>query len=119
MLFDLADGLTVMTLPSQLSPIELKKLLDAGRSLVLLDVRESEEVALVRLDGSVHIPMGDIPGRVHELDPDADIVVYCHHGIRSANVAAFLKHRDFASVANLSGGIDAWSLMIDLSLPRY
>ncbi len=108
-----------MTLPSQLSPAQVKQLLDAGEPLVLLDVREPEEVELVRLAGAVHIPMGDIPARVHELDPDADIVVYCHHGIRSANVAAFLMQRDFTSVANLSGGIDAWSLTVDRSLLRY
>jgi len=108
-----------MPLPDSLAPRELRRLLDAGHPLVLLDVREPEEVALVRLDGAVHIPMGEIPGRLHELDPDADIVVYCHHGIRSANVAAFLLRRDFASVANLSGGIDAWSLTVDPSLPRY
>lgn len=108
-----------MKLPSHLSPTQLKHLLDAGHSLVLLDVREPEEVALVRIAGAVHIPMGDIPGRIHELDPDADIVVYCHHGIRSANVAAFLMQREFTSVANLSGGIDAWSLTVDRSLPRY
>jgi len=63
--------------------------------------------------------MGEIPARLHELDPDADIVVYCHHGVRSANVAAFLAHRDFTSVANLTGGIDRWSLTVDPSLPRY
>jgi rhodanese-related sulfurtransferase len=108
-----------MPLPPQLSPSEFKHLIDAGRPLVLLDVREPEEVAFVRLDGAVHIPMGEIPGRLHELDPDADIVIYCHHGIRSANVAAFLMQRDFASVANLSGGIDAWSLTVDPLLPRY
>ena len=108
-----------MPLSPQLSPTEVKQRLDAGEPLVLLDVREPEEVAIVRLDGAVHIPMGDIPGRVHELDPDADIVVYCHHGIRSASVAAFLMQREFGSVANLSGGIDAWSLTVDSSLPRY
>ena len=108
-----------MALPSQLSPRELKQLLDSGRTLLLLDVREPEEVALVRIDGAVHIPMHEIAGRLHELDPDADVVVYCHHGIRSANVAAFLLQRDFVSVANLSGGIDAWAATVDPSLPRY
>ncbi len=102
-----------------LSPAEVKRLLDAGHPLVLLDVREPEEVALVRIGGAVHIPMAEVPGRLHELDPDADIVVYCHHGIRSASVAAFLAQRDFSNVANLTGGIDAWSLTIDPSLPRY
>jgi rhodanese-related sulfurtransferase len=108
-----------MSLPPNLSPVQLKQLLDAGHPLILLDVREPEEVALVRIDGALHIPMGEIPARLHELDAEADIVVYCHHGIRSANVAVFLKQRDFPSVANLSGGIDAWSLSIDPSLPRY
>jgi rhodanese-related sulfurtransferase len=108
-----------MNLPSQLSPAHVKQLLDAGEPLVLLDVREPEEVALGRIAGALHIPMGDIPGRLHELDPDADIVVYCHHGIRSASVVAFLRQREFTSVANLSGGIDAWALTIDPTLPRY
>ncbi len=103
----------------QLSPLQVKRMLEGGQRLVLLDVREPEEVALVRLPGSLHIPMGEIPGRLHELDPDADIVVYCHHGIRSANVVAFLAQRDFAHVANLAGGIDAWARSVDLSLPRY
>jgi len=107
-------------LPSgELSPSEVKRLIDAGHALVLLDVREPEEVDLVRLEGSVHIPMGDIPRRLGELDPQADIVVYCHHGMRSAEVAAFLSQHDFAHVANLSGGIDAWSRKVDPSLPRY
>src|SRR5574337_149809 len=108
-----------MALPAQLQPAELKRLLDSGAPLVLLDVREPEEVAFVHLPGAVHIPMGEIPGRVHELDPDADIVVYCHHGVRSAHVAGFLTQRDFTSVANLMGGIDAWSAGVDPTLPRY
>ena len=108
-----------MAMPRQISPVEVKRLLDLGHPLVLLDVREPEEVALVRLEGALHIPMGEIPGRLHELDPDAAIVVYCHHGIRSANVAVFLAQREFTSVANLTGGIDGWSLRVDPSLPRY
>ncbi|HVM98029.1 MAG TPA: rhodanese-like domain-containing protein [Candidatus Acidoferrales bacterium] len=108
-----------MPLPSELSPGEVKRLIDSGHAPILLDVREPEEVELVHITGSLHIPMGEIPGRLHELDPDADIVVYCHHGIRSADVVAFLKRHEFGSVANLSGGIEAWSLQVDRSLPRY
>ncbi len=103
----------------QLAPQAVRMMLQSGRPLVLLDVREPEEVALVRLPGSVHIPMGEIPGRLHELDPEAPIVVYCHHGIRSANVAAYLAQRDFTDVANLMGGIDAWAQTVDPSLLRY
>ena len=108
-----------MALPRELTPSDLHRLLSTGHPLVLLDVREPEEVALVRLPDSTHIPMGEIPGRLHELDPDADIVAYCHHGIRSASVVAFLLQRDFPNVANLSGGIDAWSLCVDPSVARY
>lgn len=108
-----------MPLPQALEAQDVKKLLDAGHPLVLLDVREPEELAIVRIEGAVHIPMGEIPARVHELDPDADLVVYCHHGMRSANVCAFLRQRDFHSVANLSGGIDAWALTVDPTLRRY
>lgn len=103
----------------EVTPIEVKQQLDSGRPLVLLDVRELEELQLARLPGVVHIPMGDVPGRVHELDPDAEIVVFCHHGIRSASVAQFLAQREFAHVVNLAGGIDAWSVTVDPSVPRY
>ncbi len=108
-----------MALPESLFPTQVKQLLDAGRPLVLLDVRENEEVAIARIPGSVHIPMGDIPGRLHELDPDADMVVYCHHGMRSANVIAFLRQHEFRNLANLTGGIEAWSASVDPALPRY
>ena len=72
-----------------------------AEDLVLLDVREAEEVALVQLPHSVHIPMGDIPGRLHELDPEAEIVVYCHHGVRSLRVAHFLHQHDFERAVSL------------------
>jgi len=103
----------------QVSPAEVQRQLDSDRPPVLLDVREPEELLLARLPGAVHIPMGEVPGRLHELDPDAEIVVFCHHGIRSAQVAQFLAQRDFAHVANLAGGIDAWSVSVDPSVPRY
>jgi rhodanese-related sulfurtransferase len=103
----------------QLSPAEVKQRLDNGGALVLLDVREPQELVLAALPGAVHIPMGEIAGRLHELDPDAEIVVFCHHGIRSASVARFLAERAFAHVANLAGGIDAWSMHVDPSVPRY
>ncbi len=108
-----------MPLPDQLSVQELKRRLDQGHQIVLLDVREPEEVALVRIDGCVHIPMAEIPNRIHELAPQADIVVYCHHGLRSASVAGLLRRQAFSNVANLTGGIDAWAALIDPRLARY
>lgn len=103
----------------EISPQDLKTRLDKGEAVVLLDVREPEEVEIVHLPGSVPIPMGDIPGRVHELDPDKEIVVYCHHGIRSMRVAMFLAQRDFDQVKNLAGGIDAWARDVAPGMARY
>ena len=103
----------------EILPQELKTRLDRGDPLVLLDVREPEEVAIVQLPGAVHIPMGDISGRLHELEPDKEIIVYCHHGIRSMRVAMFLAQRDFAQVKNLAGGIDAWALDVEPGMARY
>jgi len=104
---------------AEVSGRQVKQQLDSGRPVVLLDVREPEELRLARLPGALHIPMGEVAGRLHELDPDAEIVVFCHHGMRSASVAQFLAQRDFAHVANLVGGIDAWSVLVDPSVPRY
>jgi rhodanese-related sulfurtransferase len=103
----------------EISVHELKAKLEAGEPVVLLDVRELDEVAFVRIPGSVHIPLGEIPGRLHELDPDKEIAVYCHLGVRSLHVANFLEQRDFAHVASLAGGIDAWAVEIEPGMPRY
>lgn len=87
---------------------------------LLLDVREDWEVAIARLDGSLHIPMHEIPGRLHELlDAHRPIVCYCHHGMRSMQVAMFLEHRGAREVHNLVGGIDAWAQRVDPDCARY
>ena len=85
----------------------------------MLDVRESEEVEIACIPKCRHIPMGDIPGRLHELNPDANIVVYCHHGIRSMQVANFLVQHDFEQVLNLAGGIEAWAVVVEPGMARY
>ena len=103
----------------EILPQDLKARLDKGDAVVLLDVREPEEVEIVQLLGSVHIPMGDIPGRLHELDPDKEIIVYCHHGVRSMRVAMFLAQHDFGQVKNLAGGIDAWAIAVAPGMMRY
>jgi rhodanese-related sulfurtransferase len=90
-----------------------------AKSLLLLDVRETFERETAAIQPSVHIPMNDIPERHGELPRDRRIVVYCHHGTRSAMVAAYLEKEGFADVANLTGGIDAWSAQVDPSVPRY
>ena len=103
----------------EISVTELKRRLDAGDAPALLDVRENEELAICRLAGAIHIPMGELPGRVHELDADRELVVFCHHGQRSAAVVEFLGRHDFAHVANLRGGIERWAVEVDASLARY
>ncbi len=103
----------------ELEPMEVKRRLDRGEELALLDVREPEEVRIAALPGAIHIPMGEIPARLAELDRDAEWVVVCHHGVRSAQVAMYLARIGFARVSNLSGGIDEWSLTVDPAIPRY
>jgi rhodanese-related sulfurtransferase len=103
----------------KIDPVTLKARLDRGESVLILDVREPFEIALAPFPGATHIPMGDIPSRLTELDPDRETVVVCHHGVRSAQVAMYLAQNGFERVLNLSGGIDAWSEDADPSTPRY
>jgi rhodanese-related sulfurtransferase len=86
---------------------------------LLLDVREPMEYRICHLENATLIPMNAIPGRLAELDADAEIVCICHHGARSLQVAAFLERNGFAKVINLSGGMHAWSLQVDPSMPTY
>ena len=103
----------------KIDPVTLKARLDRGESVLILDVREPFEIALAPFPGATHIPMGDIPSRLIELDPDRETVVVCHRGVRSAQVAMYLAQNGFEHVLNLSGGIDAWSEDADPSTPRY
>lgn len=87
---------------------------------LLLDVREPWEVATAALPGAVLIPMNEIPARADtELDPDAPIVVMCHHGARSLSVTMWLRERGFDHVQSLAGGIDYYSRVVDGTVPRY
>jgi len=103
-----------------LSPTEVeRRLRDGPAGPVLLDVREPFERGLARIHPSVHIPMQEIPGRLSEIPRDRPLIVYCHTGVRSAMVAGFLEQRGYRQVANLNGGIDAWSREVDRRVPRY
>lgn len=104
---------------SEIVPLELKRRIDRGERPVIVDVREPGEVEITAFPGAVNIPMGDIPSRLSELDPDAETVVVCHHGVRSAQVAMYLARAGFERIFNLTGGIDAWSLEADSAVPRY
>lgn len=91
----------------------------SGEDVVLLDVREPEEVATAAVKGAVRIPMREVPARLAELDAEKPLVVMCHSGGRSRRVAEFLSGNGFRNVFNLKGGIDAWSTQIDSQVPRY
>jgi len=107
----------------QLHPADVQALVDAGPAPLLLDVREAIEFrfAAIRLPGlqTLHMPMNEVPQRIAELDPAQPILCICHHGMRSAQVVAYLERAGFVSVYNLAGGIDAWSQHVDPALPRY
>lgn len=92
---------------------------NAREAPMLLDVREVGEFGYCAIAGSVNIPMGSVPARLDELDPQRQIVCVCHHGMRSAQVAMFLASRGYGKVLNLSGGIDAWSRQVDPTVPVY
>jgi rhodanese-related sulfurtransferase len=111
---------------AQIRPSQLSDWLESVRDYgapVVLDVREPSElqIASVKADGFelLTIPMGVIPPRLNELNPEQPIACLCHHGGRSMQVAAFLQARGFAHVANIAGGINAWSAELDPSIPRY
>src|SRR5580658_5138064 len=92
----------------------------AQETPVLLDVREPWEFQTASLPDSLLMPMGEVTSRAHtELDPDAHIVVLCHHGQRSLSVAMWLRGQGFERAQSLAGGIDAWSRTIDATVPRY
>ncbi|WP_234084009.1 rhodanese-like domain-containing protein [Azonexus sp. R2A61] len=105
----------------QLGPVQLAEwLADESRPRpVLVDVREPWEVELCRIEGAEHIPMHTIPLRAGELPADRDVVVICHHGGRSMQVAFFLERQGFASVHNLAGGVEAWACEVDPGMRRY
>jgi rhodanese-related sulfurtransferase len=104
---------------TEITVFDLKRRRDGGEPLVLLDVREPDEIATAALSGATFIPMAEIPARRAELPPDTPIVVICHAGSRSARVTQFLNENGYPNAVNLAGGIDAWSVSIDPGVPRY
>ena len=105
--------------PFEVTPEELRDALAQEAPPLLLDCRQPEEFAICALSGAFLVPMNEIPSRLQELDPDARTIVYCHHGVRSLHVTAFLRQQGFRDVRSLRGGIDRWSLAIDPGVPRY
>ena len=98
---------------------ELARRRSEGEHFILLDVRESDELATVQIEWAKWIPMREVPARVGELDTQTPVAVMCHHGGRSERVAAFLTARGFTDVVNVEGGIDAYAERIEPDLARY
>lgn len=103
----------------EIDVLKLKALRDSGEAHVLLDVREPDELAICHIDGSVDIPMQQVPARLRELPKDSAIVVMCHHGGRSRMVTNFLRQQGYDKAVNLRGGIDAWAQIVDPDTARY
>ncbi len=106
----------------EISPLELKLRLDAREATVLIDVREPAEFAIARIQGAELIPMNTIPGQLQRLEGLADeslVVAFCHHGVRSLNVVAWLHAQGLTNAVSLAGGIDRWSNEIDPQGPHY
>ncbi|MEW6248765.1 MAG: rhodanese-like domain-containing protein [Nitrospirota bacterium] len=106
-------------MPYAITAHELKERLERGENIFLLDVREPWEYCLARIEGAELIPLGTLPHSLEKLDRYAEIVVYCHHGMRSTDAVDFLLQQGFKTAKNLIGGIDAWSSQVDPSVPRY
>ncbi|KAA5545217.1 rhodanese [Roseiconus nitratireducens] len=109
------------TFPIEIDVQTVKSLQDSGERFLLLDVRQPDEYATARIDGSVLIPMGELRDRIDELQSYRDdrIVVHCHHGGRSLQVTQALRAHGFEKTQNMDGGIDVWSQEIDPTVPRY
>jgi len=103
----------------EISAAELKKRLDAGEKILLIDVREPWEFEVCRIEGAKLIPMQTIPANLQALDVEDPVICYCHHGMRSLDVAVWLQRQGVESARSLTGGIDKWSAEIDPKVPRY
>ncbi len=105
----------------EMTAIQLRqRLTSSGNTTpVLLDVREEWEYQYCHIENSVLIPMGEISQKLHDLDPQRETVVICHHGIRSRRIGHYLETQNFTHIINLTGGVEAWADTVDPAMPRY
>lgn len=109
-------------LPLEITPTELKSLLESGYPLKLIDVREPGEHQMARIDSAELIPMRSVPARLSELQAhsaNGALVIFCHHGLRSLRVVCWLREQGLFRCHSLAGGIDRWSIEVDPAVPRY
>jgi rhodanese-related sulfurtransferase len=108
--------------PLEINPAAAKQKLAEEPKSVLIDVREPQEYTLAHIDGSLLIPMQSVPAELQKLEAladEGDLLVLCHHGVRSLQVAAWLQGRGIENAISIAGGIDRWSVEIDSTVPRY
>src|SRR2546425_10455656 len=113
--------MALMAGPLEITPQEVKLRMEAGEKLHLIDVREPHEFELAKIGGATLLPMRSVPGELQALEARADeapLIVYCHHGVRSLNVVHWLREQGVEACHSMAGGVDAWSLTGDSSLPR-
>ena len=103
----------------EISATHAAKLREANPEILFLDVREDSELAICRIEGALHIPMGEIPERADSLPKDDSLIVFCHHGMRSAHVQQYLEAKGFKNILNMAGGVHAWALEVDPEMRRY
>jgi rhodanese-related sulfurtransferase len=108
-----------MMLDYEISAADAAALVKDGKAR-MVDVREPWELATASIEGTLAIPMGEVPARANqELDPEERLIVVCHHGVRSMNVTIWLRNQGFEQAQSLRGGINAWSGEVDPNVPRY
>ncbi|HXE11904.1 MAG TPA: rhodanese-like domain-containing protein [Bryobacteraceae bacterium] len=106
----------------EISPREVTHLQKSGKLISIIDVREPNEWAVSHLEGASLVPMNTVPANLQFLEGQADssdLIVYCHHGVRSLQVVAWLREKGIENCLSMTGGIDRWSLEIDPNVPRY
>ncbi len=106
-------------MPKEITVEDLKKKLDAGENIVLIDCREKDEYELCRIEGSKLIPLSEFEDRFTELNQKSEIYIHCHHGGRSARACMFLEDQGYENVSNVVGGINLWAIKIDPKVARY
>jgi rhodanese-related sulfurtransferase len=107
------------SVPLEIGVEQLDRWRQAAAPLAILDVREPWERDICAFDGSLNIPMGELPGRAGELPDDRPVIVVCHHGMRSMHATQWLRAQGHDQACNLQGGIDAWASQIDGTMKRY
>ena len=112
----------VAEIPFEITPQDVRKRVDSGEHITLVDVREPGEFELARIAGAELIPMRTVPAQLQHVEGLADnaaVIVYCHHGVRSLQVVNWLREQGVAACQSMAGGIDRWSLEVDSTVPRY